>query len=95
MVEERISNHYASHRMFLRAYQVLSKPSDDLITLLGIEVPAAPALSLHGIRADGVILNWKAPDLQKTSTIKYCLFVNGISGMSDHQKLFFCLEDLS
>jgi predicted nucleic acid-binding Zn-ribbon protein len=65
--------------MFLRAYQVLSKPSQDLIDLLGIEVPSAPALALHGIKADGIILNWKAPDLQKSSSIKYSLFVNGIN----------------
>jgi hypothetical protein len=69
-------------RMFLRAYQVLSKPSQHLIDLLGIEVPSAPALALHGIKADGVILNWKAPELQKSSSIKYSLFVNGINGQS-------------
>jgi hypothetical protein len=68
--------------MFLRAYQVLSKPSQHLIDLLGIEVPSAPALALHGIKADGVILNWKAPELQKSSSIKYSLFVNGINGQS-------------
>jgi hypothetical protein len=68
-------------RMFLRAYRVLSKPSQDLIDLLGIEVPSAPALALHGIKADGVILNWKAPDLQKSSSVKYSLFINGINGL--------------
>jgi hypothetical protein len=64
--------------MILRAWQVLSKPSDALIDLLGIEVPSPPALALHGIKADGVILNWKAPDLQKSAGVRYALFVNGI-----------------
>ncbi|KIW08722.1 uncharacterized protein PV09_00665 [Verruconis gallopava] len=63
----------------LRGYNVLSKPSQILIDLLGIEVPSTPVLALHGIKADGVILNWKAPDLQKSSGMKYALFVNGIN----------------
>jgi predicted nucleic acid-binding Zn-ribbon protein len=66
-------------RLFWRAYRVLSKPSDELISLLGLEVPVPPALSLAGIRADGLILNWKPPEQQKTSIVKHHINVNGVS----------------
>ncbi|KAE9974005.1 hypothetical protein EG328_004065 [Venturia inaequalis] len=65
--------------LLLRFYQVLSKPSDELISLLGLEVPIPPALSLAGIRADGVVLNWKAPDQQKTTTVKHYIHINGVN----------------
>jgi hypothetical protein len=58
---------------------VLSKPSEELISLLGLEVPIPPALSLAGIRANGVILNWKPPEQQKTSIVKHHINVNGVS----------------
>ncbi|QDS70910.1 hypothetical protein FKW77_006390 [Venturia effusa] len=65
--------------LVLRFYQVLSKPSDELISLLGLEVPIPPALSLAGIRADGVVLNWKAPDQQKSTTVKHYIHINGVN----------------
>ncbi|KAF2435913.1 hypothetical protein EJ08DRAFT_692487 [Tothia fuscella] len=64
--------------MLWRGYIVLSKPSDELISLLGLEVPIAPTLSLAGIRADGIVLNWKPPEQQKLSTVKHHINVNGI-----------------
>jgi hypothetical protein len=71
-------------RLILRTYQVLSKPSEELISLLGLEVPIPPALSLAGIRADGVVLNWKAPDQQKITTVKHYIHINGVNGWSIH-----------
>ncbi|KAF2401668.1 hypothetical protein EJ06DRAFT_547961 [Trichodelitschia bisporula] len=62
----------------VRAYQVLSKPSEELINLLGLDVPLAPTLSLAAIKADGVLLNWKAPD-QKASGIRHHVQVNGVT----------------
>lgn len=60
-----------------RAYQVLSKPVDELVGLLGLEVPVAPVVSLAGIKADGVLLHWKPPE-QRSSVVKYLVRVNGI-----------------
>lgn len=47
--------------------------------LLGLEVPAPPAVSLAGVRADGVALQWK-PMEQRSSVEKYIIRVNGIEG---------------
>lgn len=74
-------------RLILRTYQVLSKPSEELISLLGLEVPIPPALSLAGIRADGVVLNWKAPDQQKITTVKHYIHINGVNGLSTYSLL--------
>lgn len=69
-------------RVAYRAYQVLSKPVEDLIALLGLEVPVAPTVSLAGIRADGVLLHWKPPDPgQRASVVKYIIRINGIDSM--------------
>jgi hypothetical protein len=56
---------------------VLSKPVEELINLLGLEVPVAPLVSLAGIKADGVLLHWKPPD-QRASVVKYVIRINGI-----------------
>ncbi|KAF1954637.1 hypothetical protein CC80DRAFT_493759 [Byssothecium circinans] len=61
----------------LRAYLVLSKPVEELVNLLGLEVPVSPQVSLAGIKADGVSLHWKPPD-QRTSIVKYVIRINGI-----------------
>jgi hypothetical protein len=63
-----------------RGSQVLSKPTEELIALLGIETPVAPTLSLAGIKADGIVLHWKAAD-QKSASIRHSLYINGIKGM--------------
>ncbi|KAJ9648240.1 hypothetical protein H2199_001093 [Coniosporium tulheliwenetii] len=63
--------------LFARAYQVLAKPVDELVNLLGLEVPVAPIVSLAGIKADGCILHWKAPD-PRGSVAAYKIQLNGI-----------------
>ncbi|EON69648.1 hypothetical protein W97_08908 [Coniosporium apollinis CBS 100218] len=63
--------------LFARAYQVLAKPVDELVNLLGLEVPVAPIVSLAGIKADGCILHWKAPD-PRGSVTGYKVQLNGI-----------------
>lgn len=68
-------------RLFARAYQVLAKPVDELVNLLGLEVPVAPIVSLAGIKADGCILHWKAPD-PRGSVTGYKVQLNGIIGKS-------------
>lgn len=68
-------------RVAFRAYRVLSKPVEELINLLGLEVPVAPLVSLAGIKADGVLLHWKPPD-QRASVVKYVIRINGIDSLS-------------
>jgi hypothetical protein len=66
-------------RVAFRGYQVLSKPVEELVGLLGLEVPRAPIISLAGIKADGILLHWKPPD-QRASISKFLVRVNGIDG---------------
>ncbi|KAF2796511.1 hypothetical protein K505DRAFT_271250 [Melanomma pulvis-pyrius CBS 109.77] len=77
-----------------RAYQVLSKPVEELVALLGLEVPVAPLVSLAGIRADGVLLHWKPPD-QRASVLKYVIRINGIDiGDVSPQETSVTIENL-
>ncbi|KAK3201892.1 hypothetical protein GRF29_164g998331 [Pseudopithomyces chartarum] len=77
-----------------RAYRVLSKPVDELINLLGLEVPVAPLVSLAGIKADGVLLHWKPPD-QRSSVVKYVIRINGIDiGDVSPQETSVTIENL-
>lgn len=64
-------------RVAFRAYRVLSKPVEELVNLLGLEVPVAPLVSLAGIKADGALLHWKPPD-HRSSVVKYVIRINGI-----------------
>lgn len=72
--------------MAFRAYRVLSKPVEELVNLLGLEVPVAPLVSLAGIKADGVLLHWKPPD-QRASVVKYVIRINGIDSRSKAERL--------
>ncbi|KAF9731179.1 hypothetical protein PMIN03_005721 [Paraphaeosphaeria minitans] len=77
-----------------RAYRVLSKPVEELINLLGLEVPVAPLVSLAGIKADGVLLHWKPPD-QRSSVVKYVVRINGIDiGDVSPQETSVTIENL-
>ncbi|KAJ4358084.1 uncharacterized protein N0V89_002663 [Didymosphaeria variabile] len=77
-----------------RAYRVLSKPVEELINLLGLEVPVAPLVSLAGIKADGVLLHWKPPD-QRSSVVKYVIRINGIDiGDVSPQETSVTIENL-
>ncbi|KAF2753157.1 hypothetical protein EJ05DRAFT_227101 [Pseudovirgaria hyperparasitica] len=59
----------------LRAWQVVSKPAEELTTLLGLEVPRAPVVSLAGVKADGVLLHWKTLE---RNIVKYIVKMNGV-----------------
>ena len=63
---------------------MLSKPVDELVNLLGLEVPLAPEVSLADIKADGVLLHWKLPD-QRGSVLKYMVRINGIDRKVPYQ----------
>ncbi|KAI0467170.1 hypothetical protein F4859DRAFT_278709 [Xylaria cf. heliscus] len=61
-----------------RAVQTLRKSVNDLIGILGVEVPDAPDVSLAGIRADAATLNWTRP-LPARPVAKFTIQVNGVN----------------
>ncbi|KAI0200820.1 hypothetical protein F4808DRAFT_426748 [Astrocystis sublimbata] len=61
-----------------RAVQTLRKSVNDLIGVLGVEVPDAPDVSLAGIRADAATLNWTRP-LPSRPVAKFTIQVNGVN----------------
>ncbi|KAI1825648.1 hypothetical protein F4861DRAFT_501103 [Xylaria intraflava] len=61
-----------------RAVQTLRKSVDDLIGILGVEVPDAPDVSLAAIRADAATLNWARP-LPTRPVAKFTIQVNGVN----------------
>ncbi|KAJ8114966.1 hypothetical protein ONZ43_g4780 [Nemania bipapillata] len=69
-----------------RAIQTLRKSVNELIGVLGIEVPDPPDVSLAGIRADAATLNWTRP-LPTRPVAKYTIQVNGVNvGESGNQE---------
>ncbi|KAI0023820.1 hypothetical protein F4780DRAFT_785600 [Xylariomycetidae sp. FL0641] len=61
-----------------RAVQTLRKSVNDLINVLGVEVPDSPDVSLAGIRADAATLNWTRP-LPTRPVAKFTIQVNGVN----------------
>ncbi|KAI0446488.1 hypothetical protein F4803DRAFT_17368 [Xylaria telfairii] len=61
-----------------RAVQTLRKSVNDLIGILGVEVPDAPDVSLAGIRTDAATLNWTRP-LPTRPVAKFTIQVNGVN----------------
>lgn len=68
------------HRLLHRAWLTLWKPVPELISILGVEVPEPPEVSLAGIKADAVTLHWVRPGANKP-VINYLIQVNGVIGM--------------
>ncbi|CAJ2500676.1 Uu.00g035290.m01.CDS01 [Anthostomella pinea] len=61
-----------------RAVQTLRKSVNDLVSILGVEVPDAPDVSLAGIRAEAATLNWTRP-LPTRPVAKFTIQVNGVN----------------
>lgn len=61
-----------------RAWNVLWKPVNDLISILGVEVPDAPEVSLAGIKHNAITLHWSRPGPHKP-VVKYLIQVNGVN----------------
>ncbi|KAI9853116.1 MAG: hypothetical protein M1838_001617 [Thelocarpon superellum] len=61
-----------------RAWQTFTKPLPELVHLLGLDVPAAPAVSLTGIDADSITLHWTRP-AEQSPAVKYFIQVNGVN----------------
>lgn len=62
-----------------RIWQIYQKPVDELVDLLGLDIPPFPDVSLAGITSDSVLLYWKPAEIQSTS-LKNAIQVNGIKG---------------
>lgn len=77
-----------SPRLVRRAWQTLWKPVPELISVLGVDVPDPPDVSLAGIRADAATLNWtRAPANRSVS--RFLIQVNGVVGESVRTSLPF------
>lgn len=66
-------------RLLHRAWLTLWKPVPELISILGVDVPEPPEVSLAGIKADAVTLHWMRPGVNKP-VISYLIQVNGVIG---------------
>ncbi|KAL8731926.1 MAG: hypothetical protein Q9166_003058 [cf. Caloplaca sp. 2 TL-2023] len=62
-----------------RIWQIYQKPVDELVELLGLDIPPVPDVSLGGISSDSVLLYWKPVENHSTS-LKNTIQVNGIKG---------------
>ncbi|KAI1852058.1 hypothetical protein JX265_008137 [Neoarthrinium moseri] len=60
-----------------RTWQTLRKPVPELISILGVDVPDAPDVSLAGIRPDAATLHWTRPRANRPVS-KFLIQVNGI-----------------
>ena len=73
---------------------VLNKPLDELVGLLGFEIPSGPQVDLAGVKADGLVLHWKPTDDRK-STHRYDIQVNGtIVGEVSHTDTSIVISNL-
>ncbi|KAJ9632137.1 hypothetical protein H2203_000538 [Taxawa tesnikishii (nom. ined.)] len=77
-----------------RAFQVLNKPLDELVSLLGFEIPVGPTIDLADIKANGVVIHWKPAD-DRRSTHKHEVQVNGrIVGDVSHSETSIVISGL-
>ncbi|KAB5549904.1 hypothetical protein GE09DRAFT_1174670 [Coniochaeta sp. 2T2.1] len=60
-----------------RAWQTLWKPVPELISILGVDVPDRPDVSLAGIRADAATINWSRPSPNRPVQ-RFLIQVNGV-----------------
>ncbi|KAL9031972.1 MAG: hypothetical protein Q9196_000045 [Gyalolechia fulgens] len=65
-----------------RIWQIWQKPVDELVDLLGLDIPSVPDVSLAGITSESVLLYWKPADNQSAS-LKNTIQVNGIKAVGD------------
>jgi hypothetical protein len=66
-------------RLLHRAWLTLWKPVPELISILGVEVPDVPEISLAGITKDSITIHWTRPGANKP-VLKYSIQVNGVNG---------------
>ncbi|KAL7270923.1 hypothetical protein RUND412_006356 [Rhizina undulata] len=64
--------------MCYRASTLLNIPIPTLVKLLGLDLPAPPRVSLHGIASDTITLHWSLPE-RAGSVAKHIIQINGIN----------------
>ena len=64
--------------MVYRVSILLKIPIPTLVKLLGLDLPAPPRVSLHGIGSDSVTLHWSLPE-KPSSVAKHIIHINGIN----------------
>ncbi|KAA8892741.1 hypothetical protein FN846DRAFT_924072 [Sphaerosporella brunnea] len=63
--------------MCYRVTSLLNIPIPMLVKILGLDLPAPPRVSLHGVSADTITLHWSLPE--KAGTVaKHIIQINGI-----------------
>ncbi|KAL8831077.1 MAG: hypothetical protein Q9170_005457 [Blastenia crenularia] len=65
-----------------RIWQIWQKPVDELVELLGLDIPSVPEVSLAGISAESVLLYWK-PAGNQSASLRNSIQVNGIKAVGD------------
>jgi len=66
-------------RMCYRVSSLLNIPIPTLVKVLGLDLPAPPRVSLHGVSADTITLHWSLPE-KAGSVAKHIIQINGING---------------
>jgi hypothetical protein len=66
-------------RLLHRAWLTLWKPVPELISILGVEVPDTPEISLAGITKDAITIQWTRSGANNP-VLKYLIQVNGVNG---------------
>ncbi|KAK7557040.1 hypothetical protein IWX49DRAFT_498011 [Phyllosticta citricarpa] len=64
-------------RLVYRTWKVMAIREDDLIKLLGLDVPAAPVVSLVAIKADSAVFHWELSE-PRSAVQAYQIKVNGV-----------------
>lgn len=67
------------NRILYRIWKIYQKPVQELVELLGLDIPTVPDLSLAGITPESALFNWKPPENQPTN-LRHTIQVNGIKG---------------
>ncbi|KAF8243798.1 hypothetical protein K440DRAFT_589269 [Wilcoxina mikolae CBS 423.85] len=78
MVVVVIATIFALAWMFYRVSSLLNIPIPTLVKILGLDLPAPPRVSLHGISADTITLHWSLPE-KAGSVAKHIIQINGIN----------------
>lgn len=66
--------------LLVRAWKVLKTPVDDLIRILGLEIPLPPQISLLDLTSTSVTVHWKTLEHHSKDN-RFSLRLNGDDGM--------------
>jgi len=66
--------------LLYRAWKVLKIPVDDLVKILGLEVPLSPQISLLDLRSSSATIHWKLPE-HHSKDIQFAIRINGQFGV--------------